>query len=151
SCRDLPDRLTGLATPGNLAAFLDREMAVLPAPHSTTPLKKCCTSFVNSGTPCCLNTGPPPARGRHIVPRSDQLTASGDKFVPHRRLWFLPAQAAHPAAVDPVLPGPDQAALGDPVAAVRDGVARAAREDLQRLPLRLVGAKLGIARHGAQV
>ncbi len=47
TCRDLPDRLPGAATPGNLTPFLDPKLPVL-APHRSTPIRRCCTSFVKS-------------------------------------------------------------------------------------------------------
>ena len=54
SCRDLPERLPGVTTPGNLTPFFNREMAVFPAFHRNTPLRECCTSFVNSRDPICF-------------------------------------------------------------------------------------------------
>jgi hypothetical protein len=52
SCSDLPDRLSfGLKT-GNLASLVQRQLLVL-APHGNTSLRRCCTSFVNSGDPVC--------------------------------------------------------------------------------------------------
>src|SRR3569833_2228230 len=50
SCRDLPQRFIGLATPGNLAALFNIEMTKALS-HDNTPNTGCCISFVNSGNP----------------------------------------------------------------------------------------------------
>src|SRR6266851_2775845 len=65
TCRHLPDRLPGVATPGNLTSLLNRELTILGS-HRNTPLIGCCTSFVNSGNPGSFlkTAGSPLPRGR---------------------------------------------------------------------------------------
>jgi hypothetical protein len=53
SCRDLPQRFTGLATPGNLAALFNIKVTKAFS-HDNTPSTGCCISFVNSGNPAFM-------------------------------------------------------------------------------------------------
>src|SRR6202040_2365753 len=52
SCRDLADRLAGLAKTGNRAALFKRDLVIMLAHRNT--LVWCCTSFVSLGGPFLL-------------------------------------------------------------------------------------------------
>jgi hypothetical protein len=82
SCSDLPDRLSIGLKVGNLASLVQGQLLVL-ASHRNTSLRRCCTSFVNSGDPGAENSA------KELGPRFRGDERRGDSSSSRQALVFV--------------------------------------------------------------